>query len=133
MFDEIYKKGLLNNEIAKEIKFKGYHREVIVADSAEKKSNEEMRRLHGLSRVKDSIKGPGSVNQGIQFLQQFEVIVHPDCPNFINELENYAYATDRQSGQLTNNPQDENNHLMDAWRYSCNDLWKQTKAKVLKR
>ena len=34
---------------------------------------------------------------------------------------------------LTNNPQDENNHLMDAWRYSCNDLWKQTKAKVLKR
>lgn len=133
VFDEIYKKGLLNNEIAKEIKFKGYHREVITADSAEQKSIEELRRLHGLNRIKPSIKGPGSVNQGIQFLQQFEVIVHPSCTNFINELENYAYATDRQSGELTNNPLDENNHLMDAWRYSCNDLWKQTKAKVLKR
>lgn len=133
VFDEIYKKGLLNNEIAKEIKFKGYHREVITADSAEQKSIEELRRLHGLTRIKPSIKGPGSVNQGIQFLQQFEVIVHPSCPNFINELENYAYAPDRQSGELTNNPMDENNHLMDAWRYSCNDLWKQTKAKVLKR
>ncbi len=133
VFDEIYKKGLLNNEIAKEIKFKGYHREVITADSAEQKSIEELKRLHGLTRIKPSIKGPGSINQGIQFLQQFEIIVHPTCYNFIHELENYTYAPDKQSGELTNNPQDENNHLMDAWRYSCNDLWKQTKAKVLKR
>ena len=124
IFDEIYKKGLLNNELAKEIKGKGYGKEVIIADSAEQKSIEEIRKLYGVPKIKPAVKGPGSINQGIQFLKQFEVIVHPSCQNFIFELENYAYSPDRLNGELTNNPADYCNHLMDAWRYACNDLWK---------
>lgn len=67
----------------------GFAKSIIIADSAENKSIEEIKRA-GISRIKPSVKGQGSVLQGIQKLQQYELIIHPSCKNVIEELENYS-------------------------------------------
>ena len=115
--EEWYKRGALNNEIAQQIKYMGHGKDVIIADSAEQKSIEEIRR-DGVSRIRASVKGKGSVMQGIQKLQQYKIIVSPNCENVITELQNYSYKKDKQSGEYTNEPQDAYNHCMDALRYS---------------
>jgi phage terminase large subunit len=112
---EMYEYGLLNDAIALKLK-PIIHDEMIACDSAEPKSIAELRRL-GINAV-SAAKGPGSVNQGIQFLQQFEVIVHRDLQNVINELQLYQWKVNR-NGDVINEPVDKNNHLMDAWRYGA--------------
>ncbi|NYV68143.1 PBSX family phage terminase large subunit [Bacillus sp. Gen3] len=116
IFDEIYERGLLNNQIADKIKEKGWQKELIIADSAEPKSIAELKRL-GIRRIAKAEKGKDSVNAGIQFLQQFKIIIHPSCTNAINEFSNYVWARDKD-GQMLNKPADEFNHLIDALRYS---------------
>ena len=115
IFDEFYKKRLLNNEIAEEIKTRGYSKDEITADCAEAKSIEEIRR-HGISRIKQSSKGKGSVNQGIQYIQQFDIYVHPKCTNTIMEFKNYVW--EEKNGITLNKAADNYNHLMDALRYA---------------
>lgn len=115
IFDEFYKKRLLNNEIAEEIKLRGYSKDEITADCAEAKSIEEIRR-HGISRIKQSSKGKGSVNQGIQYIQQFDIYVHPKCTNTIMEFKNYVW--EEKNGITLNKAADNYNHLMDALRYA---------------
>lgn len=117
VIDEVYQKGLLNNEIANIIKYKGYAKEVIIADAAEQKSIAEIKR-EGVLRIKPAVKGQGSVLQGIQKLQQYELIVSSNCPNTIVELQNYSWKKDRTSGEYINEPQDRYNHALDALRYS---------------
>lgn len=117
IFDELYEKGLLNNQLAQRITELGYSKETIIADSAEQKSIEEIRR-YGISRIKPAKKGAGSINAGIGFIQQFDIVVHPKCKHTIDELENYAYKKDKQTGQYLNQPIDNFNHLLDALRYS---------------
>lgn len=117
IFDELYEKGLMNNQLAERIQNKGYHKQTIYFDSSEPKSISELR-MYGLSKVKAAIKGKGSIMQGIQFLQQFEIIIHSKCKNTINEFENYSFKKDKSSGQYINEPIDNFNHLIDALRYS---------------
>ena len=114
IFDEFYKKRLLNNEIAEEIKIRGYSKDEITADCAEAKSIEEIRN-YGISRIKQSSKGKGSVNQGIQYIQQFDIYVHPKCTNTIMEFKNYVW--EEKNGITLNKAADNYNHLMDALRY----------------
>lgn len=114
VFDEFYKKGLSNNKIYNEIVNMGYAKERITADSSEPKSNDELK-SYGL-HVKGAKKGKDSVNNGIQWIQNFEIIVHPRCVNFITEISNYTWAKDN-FGNQTNTPIDDFNHLMDAMRY----------------
>ena len=116
IFDEMYHHGLMNDEIAQEIIALGYSRERIIADSAEKKSIDEIKG-YGIPRIEPAKKGGGSVMQGIQFINQFKLYVHPKCEKTIDELENYAYKMDRQSGLYLNEPVDNYNHLLDALRY----------------
>lgn len=117
IFDEMYEKGLLNDEFAQRIIDMGYPQQHIIADSAEQKSIEEMRQ-YGITRIKPARKGGGSINAGIQFIQQFDVIVHPSCVHTIDELENYSYKKDKITGNYLNQPVDNFNHLLDALRYS---------------
>lgn len=117
IFDEMYEHGLLNNEIAEKIIEKGYKKEMIIADSAERKSIDEIKG-HGVTRMKPARKGSGSIMQGIQYIQQFEMIVHPDCKHTLVELENYAYQKDKSTGEYINKPIDNYNHILDALRYS---------------
>lgn len=115
--DEVYKTGMLNDEIATLIKYKNLQKEIIIADSAEQKSIEEIKRL-GISRIRPAVKGQGSILQGIQRLQQFEIIVSPQCTNTIIELQNYSWQKDKSSGEYTNQPIDTFNHALDALRYA---------------
>ena len=87
--NEYVRKGMLNDEIAQVIKDLGYSKEVIIADSAEQKSIEEIKR-YGVPRIKPARKGPDSVINGIQFIQQYELIVDERCPKTIEELDNYT-------------------------------------------
>jgi phage terminase large subunit len=120
VFDEIYKKALLNRMIADEIKSRGYAKEKITADCAEPKSIDELREL-GLSRIKRSRKGKDSVNNGVQFIQGFRVIIHPRCVSFLTEISNYTWDKDK-FGKTLNKPVDDFNHLMDAMRYALEDF-----------
>lgn len=116
VWDEVYKKGLSNKAIYNEIVHLGYKKEWITADSAEPKSIDELRGL-GLTRITSAKKGRDSVNNGIQWIQDLEIIVHPRCVNFITEISTYQWKVDKFNKKL-NEPEDDNNHLMDAMRYA---------------
>ena len=128
IFDEYFRKGMLNNEIAQMIKDKGYSKEVIIADSAERKSIDELKKL-GITRMKPAKKGHGSIMTGIQKINQYEIIVHPNCINIIDELDNYSYQKDKVTGEYINKPIDSYNHGLDALRYAIQSVKK--KAKIL--
>ena len=114
---EFFQTGLLNDEIAAQLKVMGLSKSTIIADSAEQKSIEEIRRA-GISRIKPAAKGQGSVLQGIQKLQQYELIVDSSCFNLLEELENYSWKKDKSTGEYVNEPIDAYNHAIDALRYS---------------
>ena len=115
VFDEMYEKGLSNKKIAENIKGMGYGKERITADSAEPKSIDELKSL-GL-RIKGAAKGKDSIKNGIQWIQDLEIIIHPRCVNFITEISNYTWDQDKFGTKL-NVPIDDFNHLMDAMRYA---------------
>ena len=115
VFDEMYEKGLSNKRIADTIKDMGYGKERITADSAEPKSIDELKSL-GL-RVKSAQKGKDSIKNGIQWIQDLEIVIHPKCVNFLTEISNYTWDEDKFGTKL-NVPIDDFNHLMDAMRYS---------------
>lgn len=87
--NEFVKTGLLNNEIAEQLKLMGFTKSTIIADSAENKSIDEIKR-EGIRRIQPAAKGKGSINQGIQKLQQYKIIVDSSCSSTIEELENYS-------------------------------------------
>ena len=121
ILEEYVKKGLLNNQIAEAITSLGYSKEVLMADSAEQKSIAELQTL-GLRRAIPVDKGRGSVLQGIQFLQQFDIIVDERCVKTIEELENYTWQKDKHTNEYINKPCDSYNHCIDAIRYALQNL-----------
>nr|UVY18224.1 MAG: Terminase [Bacteriophage sp.] len=129
ILEEYVKKGLTNDKIAEAIKALGYSKEIIRADSAEKKSNQELRNLD-IPRVIDVIKGPGSVMQGIQYILQYEIIVDERCVKTIEELENYTWKKDKATNEYINEPVDSYNHCLDAERYAVQDRIFQKKKEL---
>ena len=117
VFDELYKKGMSNEQIFKEISNMGYSKEKIIADSAEPKSISRLREL-GLYRTRAARKGRDSVNNGIDYIQGFKILIHPKCVNFLTEISNYTWDVDKKTGKKINVPIDDFNHLMDAMRYA---------------
>lgn len=115
VFDEFYEKGLSNRAIAQKVERMGYAKERITADCAEPKSIDELNTLR--LRVTGAKKGKDSINNGIQWIQELEIIIHPRCVNFLTEISNYTWDTDR-FGKKLNTPIDDFNHLMDAMRYA---------------
>jgi phage terminase large subunit len=116
IYDELYQTKMSNKMIFEEIQRMGYAKERIVADSAEPKSIDELKGL-GLRRIEAAKKGKDSISNGIQFIQNFEIIIHPRCSNFITEISNYTWDKDKFGTKL-NVPIDDFNHLMDAMRYA---------------
>ena len=100
----------------------GYSKEKIIADSAEPKSIDRLYDL-GIRGIKAARKGKDSIMNGIDYLQDFKIIVHPICVNFLLEIQNYAWQTDKNGKQI-NKPIDDFNHLMDAMRYATEDFAK---------
>lgn len=116
VFDELYKKGLSNESIYENILKMGYIKEKITADSAEPKSIDRLRDL-GIHRIKGARKGRDSVNNGIDYIQGFKIIIDTKCVNFLTEIANYTWDTDKFDKKI-NKPIDDSNHLMDAMRYA---------------
>ena len=120
IFDELYETGLTNQQLASRITDMGYAKEKIRADSAEPKSIEELYQA-GLKGITRARKGKDSILNGIQRIQDYELIVHPRCVNVLRELSTYQWAKDRFE-KYTGKPEDENNHAMDALRYGLEDI-----------
>ena len=116
VFDEMYEKGMSNERIYEKITEMGYAKERITADSAEPKSNDRLRTL-GLRGVRGARKGKDSIKNGIDFIQDYEIIIHPKCVNFITEISNYQWDKN-EFNETINKPIDDFNHLMDAMRYA---------------
>ena len=120
IYDEHYQRGMLTDEIYQMYLDKGLKNAKIIADSAEKRLITEIKRK-GISNLKPSIKGQGSIMQGVQFIQGFKIYVHPTCEHTIEELNTYTFDQDKD-GNWLNKPIDANNHLMDALRYSLEEF-----------
>lgn len=120
VFDELYERALTNNLIHDRVKSMGYAKEKIRADSAEPKSIQELYEL-GLTHITKARKGKDSILNGIQRIQDYEIIVHPKCVNFLTEISTYQWAKDKFDNP-TGKPEDDNNHLMDAMRYAMEDV-----------
>lgn len=118
--EEYVRKNLTNDKIANAIIDLGYSKEEIKADSAERKSNQELRNL-GIRRLADAQKGPGSVMQGIQYIMQYDIVVDERCVKTIEELENYTWKKDKKTNEYINEPVDSYNHCIDAIRYAVQD------------
>ena len=116
VFDELYQKGLSNAAIFSAVQEMGYAKEQIPADSAEPKSIDELKQL-GLRRIRAAKKGRDSVINGIQKIQDYHIIIHPRCVNFLTEIGCYCWEKDK-FGKSINEPVDDYNHLMDAMRYA---------------
>lgn len=119
VFDGFYETGLSNAEIATRIKSMEDHRHKTTADSSEPKSIDY---LSGKGiNIAGARKGKGSINTGIDFLLEFEIIVNSHLVDFMVEFNNYAWATDK-NGKATNKPADDFNHFIDSLRYATEDL-----------
>ena len=116
VFDEMYEKALSNKDIYNNILQMGFAKEQIIADCAEPKSIDELK-YYGIRRIQGAKKGRDSVNNGIQWIQELEIIIHPRCVNFLTEISNYQWDSDK-FGNKVNKPIDCFNHLMDAMRYA---------------
>ncbi len=120
IYDEIYKKRMLNCDIAKEIFERGYAKERIRADCAEPKSNDDLRRL-GIGRITPSVKGRDSILNGIAAISEYHILVDKRCVNMIRELSTYVYD-ERRNERGQKMPKDSENHLCDALRYAFEDV-----------
>lgn len=117
IFKEYGATGKTNSELANIISSLGFSKSVIIADCAEPKSIAELKSA-GVQRIRACTKGKDSIMHGIQKLQNYQIIVHPDCEGVQMELENYTWKKDKQSGEYINTPIDDFNHYLDALRYS---------------
>lgn len=95
----------------------------ITADSARPETISYMRN-HGFPKMNAAVKGAKSVEEGIAFLQSYDIVVHPRCQHVIDELTLYSYKTDPLTGQVLPLLEDKNNHLIDALRYACEGVRK---------
>lgn len=90
----------------------------ITSDSARPETISHMRK-HGFPKVMPAVKGPRSIEEGIEFLKGFEIIVHPRCVHLATELRTYSYMVDPLTGKVLPKIADKNNNLIDALRYAC--------------
>lgn len=89
----------------------------MTADSARPETISYMKR-NGYYRIQPSIKGQGSVEDGIEFLRNFDIVVHPRCVHTIDELSTYSYKIDPKTGEILPILEDKKNHVIDALRYA---------------
>lgn len=112
--EQVYRKGMLNSDIATFISNLSLPETPIVADSAEPKSIDEIK-LHGLN-IFPAEKGRDSIVNGIQLVQDQRISVTKRSVNLIKEYRNYLWMTDKE-GRILNIPEEGFNHAMDALRY----------------
>lgn len=119
ILDELYERKLDNTQLIERVGEHVDKDEWIIADSAEPARIQEFKKAG--FKIQPSIKGKDSVRYGIDWIRRRKIHIHPSCQNFINEIQAYKYKEDRD-GNVLDEPVDFNNHLMDALRYSVDEL-----------
>ena len=115
VFEGFYEKGLSNYAISKKLKDLNAHRHMTTCDSAEPKSIDSLKGKG--CRVRGAMKGKDSINTGVDFLLEFEIVLNSHLVEFKTEFDNYCWAVDK-SGKATNKPVDDWNHFIDSLRYA---------------
>jgi phage terminase large subunit len=95
----------------------------IIADSARPETISYMQK-HGYPRIEPARKGAGSVEEGINFLKTYNIVVHPRCENCIDELASYSYKKHPQTEEIMPILEDRKNHVIDSMRYMVEKLHK---------
>lgn len=97
------------------------------ADSARPETISYMQR-HGFPKMLAALKGAKSLEEGIEFLRSFDIVVHPRCTHTIEELTLYSYETDPLTGSVLPKLADKDNHVIDSLRYACEGARRASKA-----
>jgi len=100
----------------------------IVADSARPETISHMKK-NGFPKIMTAVKGPKSVEEGIEFLKNYDIVVHPRCIHTIDELTLYSYKQDPLTGKILPILEDKKNHVIDALRYACEAVRRSNAAK----
>jgi len=118
IIDEItYQKGLSNKQLADILL--NIEQSLVIADSAEPKSIDEMR-LYGVN-ILGATKGQGSISQGIQYVQDQRISITKRSTNIIKEYQRYMWQEDKE-GKIINKPEPGNDHILDAIRYAIQSM-----------
>jgi phage terminase large subunit len=112
----IYQTMMTGRDIHQRLKDMGIQRDLIFADSAEPRLNDELKKMGW--NIRASVKGKDSINAGIDLLKRFKIHITKDSHNAIQEFRDYKWKEDK-SGKLTNQPEPKNDHLIDSTRYAC--------------
>lgn len=90
----------------------------MTADSSRPETISHLRK-HGFPKILGAVKGKNSIEEGIEWLKSFDIMVHPRCVHTIDELTHYSYKTDPLTDNVLPVFEDKNNHVIDALRYAC--------------
>lgn len=130
--EEFAEVSLLNRQIYEEIIRLNFEKLSIIADCAERKSIDELRKMGLL--IKPCSKGSGSILNDINLILSHKIFIDKKCVKTIEEFQNYVWTKDKISGEYINKPVDKDNHLIDALRYALQNRRKSniSVAKILK-
>lgn len=131
VFNEFYRSGCQLSDIATVIKDMELRKTKIYVDSAEPRSIQFFKN-EGINAV-PCAKGKDSVKAGLMFLQDNTIIVHPNCQNFITELQNFSYIKSKKTGEWTSETTHEWSHAIDACRYAYSDIYTNKKLKSVNK
>lgn len=129
VYKEHYQAGMSDDELVRVSKA-FLNREYVTCDSAEPKTIDYLVG-HGINAVA-AVKGADSINRGIRWLQGYEIIIHIECQNFKNEIEQYHWREDKYGNAMAE-PVDKDNHLIDALRYASERDMLEAEARAGKR
>lgn len=90
----------------------------ITADSARPETISHMAK-HGFPKIRPAIKGPKSLEEGVEWLKSFDIIIHPSCKHTIDEFKSYSWKVDPLTSEVLPILDDKDNHVIDAVRYAC--------------
>jgi phage terminase large subunit len=100
----------------------------MTADSSRPETISHLR-SNGFPRIAPALKGARSLEEGVEFLKGYDLVVHPRCQKTIDELTHYSYKTDPLTGQVMGVLEDKNNHCIDALRYAVEGARRALNAK----
>ena len=129
VYNEHYQAGMSDDELVR-VSAKLFGREYVTCDSAEPKTIDYLV-MHGINAI-PAVKGSDSILRGIRYLQGYEIIIHTECQNFKNEIEQYHWKEDKYGNAMAD-PVDKDNHLMDALRYACESDMLEAEVRAGKR
>lgn len=100
----------------------------MTADSARPETISHLRK-HGFPNIQGALKGARSLEEGVEFLKSYDIVVHPRCQHLIDELTLYSFKVDSLTGLVTSVLEDKDNHLIDSLRYAVEGARRALKAK----